>query len=78
MTLLFVTYAGDFGTRFDRDYYVANHLPLVLETWEPHGLKTIAAFFRLAMAQGQSQFVCADFRTRRTSVPHSARRRPSR
>ncbi len=45
MAMLFVTYAGDAGTRFDRDYYVAHHLPLVLEVWKPHGLKTLAAFF---------------------------------
>ncbi len=45
MTTLFVTYPGDAGTRFDRDYYVAVHLPLVKEAWGPYGLDTIAAFF---------------------------------
>ncbi|MEH2408032.1 EthD family reductase [Nostoc sp.] len=45
MTMLFVTYAGDTGTRFDRDYYTNTHLPLVLEAWGPHGLETAAAFF---------------------------------
>ena len=45
MTTVFITYAGDTTTHFDRDYYVSTHLPLVLEAWELHGLKTIAAFF---------------------------------
>ncbi len=45
MTRVFVTYPGDAGTRFDRDYYVHRHLPLVLEAWRPYGLETVAAFF---------------------------------
>lgn len=45
MAMLFVTYAGNASTRFDRDYYVGTHLPLVLEAWGPYGLKTTDAFF---------------------------------
>ncbi|AMR29390.1 ethyl tert-butyl ether degradation protein EthD [Hymenobacter psoromatis] len=45
MTTLFLTYPGDATTRFDRDYYVNSHLPLVRATWGPHGLQTAAAFF---------------------------------
>ena len=45
MTRVFVTYPGDGATRFDCDYYVQAHLPLVLEAWRPHGLQTVAAFF---------------------------------
>lgn len=45
MTMLFITYAGDAGTRFDRDYFVGTHLPLVLEMWSPYGLETATAFF---------------------------------
>ncbi len=45
MPMLFVTYPGHAGTRFDREYYVASHLSLVKEGWRPHGLETIAAFF---------------------------------
>ena len=33
MTTMYVTYPGDAGTRFDRDYYVRHHLPLVIECW---------------------------------------------
>jgi len=45
MTTLFVTYPGDADTRFDRDYYLTTHLPLVRAAWGPHGLQTAAAFF---------------------------------
>lgn len=45
MTTLLVTYPGDGATRFDRDYYVGIHLPLVRDAWGPHGLESIAAYF---------------------------------
>ena len=45
MTTFFLTYPGDAGTRFDRDYYVTTHLPLVRAAWGPHGLRSAAAFF---------------------------------
>ena len=45
MTTVFVTYAGDASTRFDRDYYVRVHVPLVVEAWGPHGLRSCVAFF---------------------------------
>jgi uncharacterized protein (TIGR02118 family) len=45
MTRMFVTYAGDCTTRFDRQYYVNTHLPLVMTTWAPHGLRSAAAYF---------------------------------
>ncbi len=31
MTTMYVTYPGEAGTRFDRDYYVRTHLRLVME-----------------------------------------------
>jgi uncharacterized protein (TIGR02118 family) len=42
---IFVTYQGTPETRFDRDYYVGTHLPLVLNAWRAYGLETIASFF---------------------------------
>ena len=42
---VYVTYPGDASTRFDREYYVARHVPLVVESWGPHGLLSCAAFF---------------------------------
>ncbi len=45
MTTMYVTYPGDAGTRFDRDYYVRHHLPLVMACWGPLGLESCAAFW---------------------------------
>ncbi len=42
---MLVTYKGLAGTRFDREYYKNQHLPLVLEAWKPYGLETAAALF---------------------------------
>ena len=42
---LMVTYPATPGARFDRDYYVATHLPLVEEKWAAHGLETAAGYF---------------------------------
>ena len=45
MTILYVTYPGDAATRFDRDYYLARHVPLVMRAWGPYGLQSCAAFW---------------------------------
>lgn len=45
MTTMYVTYPGDAGTRFDRDYYVRHHVPLVMACWGPLGLVSCAAFW---------------------------------
>ena len=45
MTMMYVTYPGDAATRFDRDYYVQHHVPLVMECWGAFGLKSCAAFW---------------------------------
>jgi len=42
---LFVTYPREAGTRFDRDYYVATHLPLVERAWGAFGLIDARAYF---------------------------------
>lgn len=43
--LLFVAYPAGEGKRFDRDYYVATHLPLVEQSWGPFGLTAAQGFF---------------------------------
>ncbi len=48
MSFLFVTYPSSAGARFDRDYYVATHLPLVEEHLGPFGLQSAQAFFPAA------------------------------
>ncbi len=40
-----VAYSGERTARFDREYYVQHHLPLVRKTWSPAGLEEIDAFF---------------------------------
>ncbi len=45
MAIMYVTYPGDAAVRFDRDYYVRTHLPLVRESWNRYGLESAAAFF---------------------------------
>lgn len=50
--VIYVTYAGPADSRFDREYYVEQHLPLVLRAWEPHGLLSVAAFFPASKAAG--------------------------
>ncbi len=62
MTNLFVTYPGDAQTRFDREYYVSTHLPLVQEAWGPHGLETIAAFFPAGEGAGTVAVCVCGFR----------------
>ncbi len=52
MTTVFVMYAGNAGTRFDREYYVHKHLPLVMEVWRAHGLLSVAAFFPAGPGEG--------------------------
>ena len=73
METMFVTYAGDAGTRFDRDYYVANHLPLVLKAWGPYGLESAAAFFPVGNDAGIIALCVCVFQSRaaRDAALHS-------
>lgn len=45
MTMMLVHYVGTTDNRFDRDYYVAHHVPLVERTWRPHGLRSTEVYF---------------------------------
>lgn len=38
MAILLVTYPATVGARFDADYYVTTHIPLVREKWAALGL----------------------------------------
>jgi len=42
---IYVTYQGDQQSRFDREYYVNGHIPLVMKAWQQYGLLSAAAFF---------------------------------
>lgn len=62
MTTVFVTYPGTPSTRFDREYYVAKHLPLVSRVWGPHGLENITAFFPSGEGRGTIAVCICEFR----------------
>lgn len=51
-TVIYVTYQGDSGTRFDRGYYIETHLPLVMKAWQRHGLESATAFFPDPLRKG--------------------------
>lgn len=41
MVLVSVMYPNQSGARFDRDYYLQTHIPLVKERWGPMGLQEV-------------------------------------
>nr|WP_314545418.1 EthD family reductase [uncultured Massilia sp.] len=43
--VIYVYYRGTPETRFDRDYYVTQHLPLCRDAWEKYGLLSLSAFY---------------------------------
>ncbi len=62
MTTLYVTYPGDAATRFNREYYVRTHLPLVMKAWGAYGLETAAAFFPSSDGAGTIAVCICGFR----------------
>lgn len=45
MGALIVSYPASEGARFDRDYYLGTHMPLVERVFGPHGLMGATAYF---------------------------------
>ncbi|WP_413741391.1 EthD family reductase [Sodalis sp. RH15] len=43
--VIYVSYQGAPESRFDRDHYVNEHLPLVMRSWQRYGLISATAFF---------------------------------
>ncbi len=62
MTTVLVIYPGDVGARFDREYYVRIHLPLVMEAWSRYGLESVAAFFPAGDGAGIIAMCTCSFR----------------
>lgn len=62
MTTIFVTYTGTAADRFDRDYYVNAHMPLVKEAWGPLGLESADAFFPAGDGAGMIAVAICNFR----------------
>lgn len=52
VAIVYVRYRGSSESRFDRNYYVDHHLPLVMQAWGPYGLEDIAAFFPAIAGSG--------------------------
>ena len=52
MITIYVICPGDEGTRFDRDWYVRRHLPLVMACWGPLGTGSCAAFWPADIGAG--------------------------
>ncbi|WP_242141215.1 EthD family reductase [Sphingomonas sp. TREG-RG-20F-R18-01] len=59
-SIIYVTYEGGPQDRFDRDYYLAHHLPLARAAYEQYGLLSLAAFFPAESALGT--IAIAEFR----------------
>ncbi len=55
--MIYVSYQGAPESRFDRDYYVAQHLPLVMQAWQQYGLISATAFFP-AIDQAGTMAIC--------------------
>lgn len=51
MTML-VSYLGNARSRFDREYYVTHHLPLVTRSWQRYGLQEVEAYFGCDVGDG--------------------------
>jgi len=54
---LSVRYSGPAGSRFDREFYVDHHVPMVLKAWSRYGLLDAAPLFP-ADAEGGLLAVC--------------------
>ncbi|TPG22346.1 EthD family reductase [Sphingomonas koreensis] len=52
MIVVTVTYPASPGSRFDWDYYTANHLPLVNESFGPTGMTGVYALKGLSAPDG--------------------------
>lgn len=51
-SVVYVTYPGTPQDRFDRDHYIAVHLPLVMRAWSQYGLLGVTAFFPAPAQEG--------------------------
>ncbi|WP_175828882.1 EthD family reductase [Burkholderia cepacia] len=55
MATLIVSYAVTEGAKFDREYYLTSHAPLVQSAWGDFGLQSAEVLFPVSDAQ---PFVC--------------------
>lgn len=78
MVTMYVTYAGDSDTPFDREHWLHVHFPLVRECWGPYGLESIGGFFPEGEDAGLIAIAACQFRDEAAmnaalSAPETAR-----
>lgn len=56
--IIHVTYPGNASNRFDRDYYVEQHMPKLVDAWGPHGMTSIEAFFPVTSTPSPTLAIC--------------------
>ena len=54
MILVTVMYHAGPETKFDLDYYLSKHMPLVKERWSPHGLSQAQVIKGVSKADGSA------------------------
>jgi uncharacterized protein (TIGR02118 family) len=54
MIMVSVIYPADSSVRFDMDYYLQTHIPLVKERWTPHGMTDVEVVRGIAKADGSA------------------------
>ena len=52
MVLISAMYPNEPGSRFDQDYYLQKHVPLVRERWSPMGLEALRLVRGVAAGDG--------------------------
>lgn len=62
MAVLVVTYPAVDGGRFDGNYYVSTHMPLVEEKWRPLGLTGARALLPVGDSPAYAAIAVIDFR----------------
>ena len=59
---MLVSYTGGPDDRFDRQYYMDRHIPMVEEAWTPLGLERVDVFFRATEEQSVVAACLCQFR----------------
>lgn len=54
MIMVSVIYSADSSVRFDLDYYLQKHIPLVKERWAPYGMTDVKVVRGTAKADGSA------------------------
>lgn len=72
---MIVSYTGRPGDRFDREYYMARHIPMVERSWTPLGLESVDVMFPVTGEQAVVAVCLCQFRN--ADAMHSALASPA-